>query len=80
MSLLCCNIPVNFVDIQHCHQPGMTDSIIHLLFTHNLQDDCLAINRGSNITFAANYCRGGHGASIVGYYIFFNRTTRMSMI
>ncbi|OJA14240.1 hypothetical protein AZE42_11557 [Rhizopogon vesiculosus] len=28
------------------------------------QDDCLAINKGSNITFADNYCNGGHGISI----------------
>ncbi|KAJ8597205.1 glycoside hydrolase family 28 protein [Rhizopogon salebrosus TDB-379] len=28
------------------------------------QDDCLAINEGSNITFANNYCRSGHGISI----------------
>lgn len=28
------------------------------------QDDCLAINRGTNITFADNYCEGGHGISI----------------
>ncbi|KAG1828202.1 glycoside hydrolase family 28 protein [Suillus variegatus] len=28
------------------------------------QDDCLAINRGTNITFADNYCEYGHGISI----------------
>ncbi|KAG2136606.1 glycoside hydrolase [Suillus bovinus] len=28
------------------------------------QDDCLAINRGTNITFADNYCETGHGISI----------------
>ncbi|KAG2128451.1 glycoside hydrolase [Suillus cothurnatus] len=28
------------------------------------QDDCLAINMGTNITFADNYCEGGHGISI----------------
>lgn len=28
------------------------------------QDDCLAINRGTNITFADNYCQSGHGISI----------------
>ncbi|TDL24142.1 endo-polygalacturonase PG1 [Rickenella mellea] len=28
------------------------------------QDDCLAINKGSNITFTNNQCRGGHGISI----------------
>jgi polygalacturonase len=29
------------------------------------QDDCLAINSGSNITFQRNTCIGGHGVSIV---------------
>ncbi|KAI0045656.1 glycoside hydrolase family 28 protein [Auriscalpium vulgare] len=28
------------------------------------QDDCLAINRGSNIVFTGNTCSGGHGISI----------------
>ncbi len=28
------------------------------------QDDCLAINSGTNITFSNNYCSGGHGISI----------------
>lgn len=28
------------------------------------QDDCLAIGRGTNITFTDNYCEGGHGVSI----------------
>ncbi|KAG1802433.1 glycoside hydrolase [Suillus variegatus] len=28
------------------------------------QDDCLAISRGTNITFADNYCEYGHGISI----------------
>ncbi|KIJ46056.1 glycoside hydrolase family 28 protein [Sphaerobolus stellatus SS14] len=28
------------------------------------QDDCLAINKGSNITFKGNTCSGGHGISI----------------
>ncbi|KDQ57594.1 glycoside hydrolase family 28 protein [Jaapia argillacea MUCL 33604] len=28
------------------------------------QDDCIAINRGSNINFLNNYCSGGHGISI----------------
>ncbi|PPQ65450.1 hypothetical protein CVT26_000102 [Gymnopilus dilepis] len=30
---------------------------------HN-QDDCLAINKGTNITFTGNTCTGGHGISI----------------
>ena len=29
------------------------------------QDDCLAINKGSNIVFQGNTCSGGHGISIV---------------
>lgn len=29
------------------------------------QDDCLAINKGSNIVFQRNTCSGGHGISIV---------------
>lgn len=28
------------------------------------QDDCLAISKGTNITFSDNYCEGGHGISI----------------
>jgi len=28
------------------------------------QDDCLAINSGTNITFTGGYCSGGHGISI----------------
>ncbi|KAF9225462.1 glycoside hydrolase family 28 protein [Gyrodon lividus] len=28
------------------------------------QDDCMTINRGSNIVFQHNYCYGGHGISI----------------
>ncbi|OCF33224.1 hypothetical protein I316_04965 [Kwoniella heveanensis BCC8398] len=32
-------------------------------FCYN-QDDCLAINDGSGITFSNNYCSGGHGISI----------------
>jgi polygalacturonase len=34
------------------------DSVIHN------QDDCLAINKGTNITFQRNSCTGGHGISI----------------
>ncbi|KAJ7222127.1 glycoside hydrolase [Mycena pura] len=29
------------------------------------QDDCLAINRGTSITFSGNTCSGGHGISVV---------------
>ena len=28
------------------------------------QDDCLAINKGSNIVFQSNTCSGSHGISI----------------
>lgn len=28
------------------------------------QDDCLAINSGTDITFTGGYCSGGHGISI----------------
>ncbi|KAJ7654877.1 glycoside hydrolase [Mycena rosella] len=28
------------------------------------QDDCLAINRGTNIVFSGNTCSGGHGISV----------------
>ncbi|EJD03051.1 endo-polygalacturonase PG1 [Fomitiporia mediterranea MF3/22] len=28
------------------------------------QDDCLAINKGSNIVFTGNTCQGGHGISV----------------
>jgi polygalacturonase len=28
------------------------------------QDDCLAINKGTNIVFKGNTCSGGHGISV----------------
>ena len=37
--------------------PGSTCRVLN-------QDDCLAVNSGSNIEFANNYCEGGHGISI----------------
>ncbi|KAI0703008.1 endo-polygalacturonase PG1 [Cytidiella melzeri] len=40
-----------------------TDLIIEDSTVHN-QDDCLAINKGSNIVFQRNSCTGGHGISI----------------
>ncbi|ETW77474.1 glycoside hydrolase family 28 protein [Heterobasidion irregulare TC 32-1] len=40
-----------------------TDLIIESSTIHN-QDDCLAINKGSNIVFTGNTCIGGHGISI----------------
>jgi polygalacturonase len=41
------------------HNLLITDSVIHN------QDDCLAINKGTNITFQRNKCTGGHGISVV---------------
>jgi galacturan 1,4-alpha-galacturonidase len=40
-----------------------TDLTIQNSQIHN-QDDCLAINKGSNIVFKGNSCTGGHGISI----------------
>ncbi|OSD00513.1 glycoside hydrolase family 28 protein [Trametes coccinea BRFM310] len=40
-----------------------TDLTIQDSTIHN-QDDCLAINKGSNIVFQRNTCIGGHGISI----------------
>ncbi|KAF7798178.1 hypothetical protein EIP86_009395 [Pleurotus ostreatoroseus] len=40
-----------------------TDLVIEDSTIHN-QDDCLAINKGSNIVFQRNTCIGGHGISI----------------
>ncbi|TFK83615.1 glycoside hydrolase family 28 protein [Polyporus arcularius HHB13444] len=40
-----------------------TNLIIEDSTIHN-QDDCLAINKGSNIVFQRNTCIGGHGISI----------------
>ncbi|EEB89725.1 hypothetical protein MPER_12145 [Moniliophthora perniciosa FA553] len=39
------------------------DLVISNSVIHN-QDDCLAINKGSNITFSGNTCTGGHGISV----------------
>lgn len=41
-----------------------TDTNVLRSTIHN-QDDCLAINKGSNIIFQGNTCIGGHGISIV---------------
>jgi hypothetical protein len=38
-------------------------------FVYN-QDDCLAINKGTGITFKNNYCSGGHGISIVSRILY----------
>ncbi|KAG6811145.1 hypothetical protein H0H92_008800 [Tricholoma furcatifolium] len=40
-----------------------TDLTIQNCVVYN-QDDCLAINEGSNIVFTGNTCSGGHGISI----------------
>ncbi|KAF8187455.1 polygalacturonase [Pholiota molesta] len=40
-----------------------TDLVIQNSMIHN-QDDCLAINKGSNIVFQGNTCINGHGISI----------------
>ncbi|KAF8149561.1 endo-polygalacturonase PG1 [Crassisporium funariophilum] len=40
-----------------------TDLTIQNSVIHN-QDDCLAINKGSNIVFTGNSCTNGHGISI----------------
>nr|VWO98595.1 Exopolygalacturonase (ExoPG) (EC (Galacturan 1,4-alpha-galacturonidase) (Poly(1,4-alpha-D-galacturonide)galacturonohydrolase) [Ganoderma boninense] len=40
-----------------------TDLTIENSVIHN-QDDCLAINKGSNIVFQNNTCIGGHGISV----------------
>jgi polygalacturonase len=47
---------------------------IHHDTNHNFvvvtnQDDCLAINSGSNIVFENNQCSGGHGISIGALYL-----------
>ncbi|KAG8747832.1 hypothetical protein FRC10_011278 [Ceratobasidium sp. 414] len=40
-----------------------TDLVIENSFIRN-QDDCIAINKGNNITFHKNTCIGGHGVSV----------------
>ncbi|KAG8736558.1 hypothetical protein FRC10_009199 [Ceratobasidium sp. 414] len=42
----------------YLNQAHLGDSTVHN------QDDCLAINEGSNIVFQRNSCTGGHGISI----------------
>ncbi|KAF8187456.1 endo-polygalacturonase PG1 [Pholiota molesta] len=39
------------------------DLVIQNSQIHN-QDDCLAVNKGTNIVFSGNSCTGGHGISI----------------
>lgn len=49
--------------LSDCFDVSATDTTIQNSFCYN-QDDCLAINKGSNIKFLNNYCSGGHGISI----------------
>jgi polygalacturonase len=42
---------------------SVSDLTIEDSIVHN-QDDCLAINKGSNIIFQRNSCTGGHGISV----------------
>ncbi|WRT65905.1 uncharacterized protein IL334_002856 [Kwoniella shivajii] len=46
-----------------CFDVSATDTTLDGNFCYN-QDDCLAINSGSGITFSNNFCSGGHGISI----------------
>ena len=43
---------------------GSSTNIVISGATVKNQDDCLAINKGSNIVFTGNTCSGGHGISI----------------
>ncbi|TGO47400.1 hypothetical protein BOTNAR_0527g00050 [Botryotinia narcissicola] len=43
---------------------GSSDQVIIEYATVYNQDDCVAINSGSHITFKNGYCSGGHGLSI----------------
>ncbi|KAI0045654.1 glycoside hydrolase family 28 protein [Auriscalpium vulgare] len=46
---------------------GFDVSTTNLVISNSVvknQDDCIAINRGSNIVFTGNTCSGGHGISI----------------
>jgi len=43
---------------------GSSDSIYITRPTVYNQDDCLAVNSGTNIHFTGAYCSGGHGISI----------------
>ncbi|WVQ97213.1 hypothetical protein IAU59_004323 [Kwoniella sp. CBS 9459] len=46
-----------------CFDVSAVGATLDKNFCYN-QDDCLAINDGSGITFSNNYCSGGHGISI----------------
>ena len=43
---------------------SLSRSYQYHLLTYDAPDDCLAINRGTTITFQNNKCSGGHGISI----------------
>ncbi|KAF8180802.1 glycoside hydrolase [Mycena galopus ATCC 62051] len=54
-----------------------TDVGVLLALTSISTDDCLAINRGSNITFTGNSCTGGHGISISNISAGFNHNQQV---
>lgn len=43
---------------------GSSDTVLIEYATVYNQDDCVAINSGTNIIFRNGYCSGGHGLSI----------------
>ncbi|KKY29256.1 putative glycoside hydrolase family 28 protein [Phaeomoniella chlamydospora] len=43
---------------------GSSDTVSIIDATVYNQDDCLAVNSGTNIVFSGGYCSGGHGLSI----------------
>lgn len=59
--------PVNGKDVGHntdAFDVGESSNIAITNANIRNQDDCLAINSGSNITFTGGTCSGGHGLSI----------------
>jgi len=72
-ALVTLSYSYRLTDIQQCDQSGLSEQNPSSLYLQgiSLQDDCLAINSGSNITFANNYCCDGHGISIVSHLTFF---------
>ena len=60
----------NLIIEDRCVFPLPTRSPIFIVFWFPYisvvmnQDDCIAINKGSNIIFENNSCTGGHGVSI----------------
>ncbi|KAF3766714.1 family 28 glycoside hydrolase [Cryphonectria parasitica EP155] len=47
-----------------CFDIGSSDSVTITGATCYNQDDCVAVNSGTNIIFSGGYCSGGHGLSI----------------